>query len=128
MSETTTDTILTVTAEELLEAGGISGMVVCLEDPAQVNLVANILDKLTRARLRKMDAGERQGKLLKRGDFDAALSAVYGTVESECGPRTWLALKDAGADYEQARNIMLEIQDRIYQQVIAYGTADTPAE
>ena len=123
-----TETATTVAVEELLAEGGISGMIVCLDEPAQVNLVANILDKLTRARLRKMDADERQGKTVTRSSFDAALSSIYTTIESECGQRSWQALSDAGADYDSARNIMLAIQERIYQQFMSYGAEITTTE
>ena len=117
-----------ITADELLAAGGSAALSADPEDLKQVNLLSNIVDKLTRARLRDMDADERAGKIITRENFDKALSSIYSTAESECGPRTWLALVDAGADYDKARNIMLEIQDRIYQRVIAYGVADTTTE
>ena len=117
-----------ITAEELLAPGGTSGLSVDPEDLKQVNLLSNIVDKLTRARLRDMDADERVGKIITREKFDAALSSIYSTIESECGPRTWLALADVGADYDKARGIMLEVQERLYQRIINYGTEDPTAE
>ena len=118
----------TITAEELLAPGGTAVLRVDPEDLAQVNLLANVMDKITRARLRDMDGDERAKNLIPRADFDAALSSIYSTVESECGPRLWVALSDAGADYEQAREVILEMQDRIYQRFIAYGATAPPAE
>ena len=120
--------MMEITAEQLLAPGGAAVLTVDPTDLKQVNLLANIVDKLTRARLRDMDADEREGKIITREDFDAALSSIYTTVESECGPRTWLALQDAGADYETCRSIMLEAQDRIYQRIIAYGTETSTTE
>ena len=119
---------MTITARQLLDGDGNYDLAADPADLRQVNMLANIVDKTTRARLRGMEADVRLGNTVTRAEFDAALTSVYALVESECGPRMWQMLTEAGADFASAKELMLTAQERIYQKVASYGLADTTAE
>ena len=118
-----------IKAQDLLDGSAYDVLEADATDLSEVNILSNIVDKMTRSRTRDLEAKEKVGKLIQRQEFDSALSELYNVTQSELGPRMWQDLADAGADYDKAKSILLATQNRIYRLVMAYGaTEDTLAE
>lgn len=118
-----------INAKQLLEGSNVEDITADTDDLVEVNLLANVMDKVTRSRERDLKARETSGELIRRSVLDDALNAIYATAETELGDKLWQHINDAGVDVNKAKAISLHFMNKMYDVVSLYGTVEhTPTE